>query len=351
MADGRRGILTREPGGRAPGARPATLIVGPSWVGDMVMAQSLCILLKAREPEAAIDMLAPAWALPIAARMPEVRAGIVAPVAHGETGLAKRWRVGRQLRGAGYGRAIVLPRSLKAALVPWFAGIPRRTGFRGEMRYGLVNDMRPFDDRALDQTVKRFVALGIEPGEPLPEAPRPALRVAPEKQRAVMERLGLAGTAPAVALMPGAEYGPAKCWPIEHFRRLAELLSGAGYAVGIFGSERERPLGEAIAGGGPARNLCGQTTLEEVIDLLAACPQAVTNDSGLMHVAAAAGTRVIALYGSSSPAFTPPLTERRVIHYLDISCSPCFQRECPLGHFRCLREITPEAVFASLRTA
>ena len=149
----------------------SVLVVGPSWVGDMVMAQALFILLKARKPDIAIDVLAPAWSLPIVARMPEVRRGIAAETGHGELGLGKRRRIGYALRDAGYEHAIVLPRSLKSALIPWFARIPRRTGFRGESRYGLVNDMRPFDKAVLDQTVKRFVALGLDAGEALPEAP------------------------------------------------------------------------------------------------------------------------------------------------------------------------------------
>jgi heptosyltransferase II len=325
------------------------LIVGPSWVGDMVMAQSLCKLLKGRAPDAPIDMLAPAWALPVVARMPEVRRGFVLEAGHGQLALGARWRLARRLRADSYERAIVLPRSFKAAIVPWLARVPHRTGFRGELRYGLINDMRPRDDRALDQTVKRFVSLGLEPGEPLPEIPEPSLRVSREGLQQAIRRLRLHRDRPAVAMMPGAEYGPAKCWPVEHFARLAAMLDAAGYDVWLLGSERDRPAAAAIAGDGSARNLCGQTTLEEAVDLLAACGHAVTNDSGLMHVAAAVGTRVIALYGSSSPAFTPPLTENRVVHYLGISCSPCFQRRCPLGHFRCLREITPEAVFTSVQ--
>lgn len=313
------------------------------------MAQSLCKLLRDRAPDGHVDMLAPAWALPVVARMPEVRRAFVLAAAHGELALGARWRLARKLRADGYQRAIVLPRSLKAAIVPWLAGVPRRTGFRGEQRYGLINDMRPFDVRALDQTVKRFVALGLEPGEALPDIPLPSLRVSREGQAKVLRRLGLDGHRPAVAMMPGAEYGPAKCWPVEHFRRLAGMLDDAGYDVWLLGSERDHPAAAAIAGDGPARNLCGRTTLEEAVDLLAVCRQAVTNDSGLMHVAAAVGTRVVALYGSSSPTFTPPLTDRRVVHYLGISCSPCFERHCPLGHFRCLRDIPPEAVFSSLQ--
>jgi len=328
--------------------RPAVLIVGPSWVGDMVMAQSLARLLSERRPNTAIDILAPAWSLPIIARMPEVRRGIVLDTTHGELGLSKRRHLAAWIRPNGYEQAIVLPRSWKAALVPWFAGIPRRTGYRGEMRFALINDRRPFDPAVLDQTVKRFVALGQEPGEPLDRIPRPRLRVDSAKQAASMERLGLEPGRPVVAMMPGAEYGPAKCWPVEYYRELAGLLAGRGNAVWVFGSAKEFESGAAIAADGCATNLCGRTSLEEAVDLLGACRQAVSNDSGLMHVAAAVDCRVVALYGSSSPAFTPPLTDDKVIHYLALDCSPCFERRCPLGHYDCLRNIRPRDVLASL---
>jgi len=328
---------------------PAILIVGPSWVGDMVMAQSLFRLLHERMPHASLDVLAPAWSLPIIARMPEVRKGVVSPAGHGEVGLWRRWKVAQAVRREKYDQAIVLPRSLKAALIPWFAGIPRRTGFRGEMRFHLINDRYDFDERKLNQTVKRFLALALRPEETLPPVPQPRLLVSPTHQREVIERLQLATNRPVIAMMPGAEYGPAKCWPIEYYRALAGMLQKEGHSVWVFGSARDRAAGEEIARGTGAVCLCGRTELEDVVDLLGVCQQAVSNDSGLMHVAAAVGTRVIALYGSTSPAFTPPLTDNCFIHYLGIECSPCFQRECPLGHFRCLTDIRPEAVLETLR--
>ncbi len=314
----------------------------------MIMAQALFKLLKQRAPATAIDLVAPAWSLPVIARMPEVRTGIVLPVAHGELGLRKRWHLAHCLRHSHYEQAIVLPRSLKAALVPWFARIPKRTGYRGEMRYGVINDRRPFDKAVLDQTVKRFVALGLEPGESLPAIPTPALTVAPDNQQQLIEKLALDTAKPVVAMMPGAEYGPAKCWPLEYFSKLAAQLGTAGYHVWVLGSSKERGMGEAIAAHSNARNLCGETALADVIDLLALARHAVSNDSGLMHVAAASGCHVIGLYGSTSPAFTPPLTDHKTLHYLDLECSPCFERECPLGHLRCLREILPKDVMQSI---
>jgi lipopolysaccharide heptosyltransferase II len=328
------------------------LVVGPSWVGDMVMAQSLYRTIKAREPSAVIDVLAPAWSLPLLERMPEVARGIELPLAHGELGLARRRRLGRALRGR-YTRAIVLPRSLKSALVPWFAGIERRTGFRGEWRFGLINDMRPFDPKRLDQTVKRFIALGLERGDDsLPPTLPPALRVDTGAQASLAARLALDPTGPVVALMPGAEYGPAKQWPTRHYAALAGRLAAQGAAVWILGSAKEAALGREIAeaAGGAAAvvNLAGQTTLVEAVDLLSLSRVAVSNDSGLMHIAAAVGTHVVALYGSSTPDFTPPLTANATICYRRLVCSPCFARECPLGHLDCLVGIGVDDVCASV---
>ncbi len=322
----------------------ATLIVGPSWVGDMVMAQALLLLLKQRDPERDLDVLAPDWSLPIVSRMPQVRRGIAAQTGHNEIGLGKRWRISRELRQQGYDQAIVLPRSLKAALIPWFASIERRTGFHGESRYRLINDVRPFDRDILDQTVKRFAALGLEPGESLPEIPNPALRVSTANQDALLDKLDIRSDRPVIAMMPGAEYGPAKCWPIEYFSELASLLVTDGYDVWVLGSASDACAGRQIAAQSAAINLCGKTSLADVIDLLGLTGQAVSNDSGLLHIAAAVGTHVHGIYGSSTPRFTPPLTGKRDMHYLGIECSPCFERRCPLQHLRCLKEILPATV-------
>jgi heptosyltransferase-2 len=285
--------------------------------------------------------------------MPEVRRGIELAVGHGEVGLGRRYALGSRLRGEGYTRAIVLPRSAKAALVPWFARVPRRTGFRGEWRYGLLNDVRELDKTRLDQTVKRFVALGRERDEPLPgELPaalRPRLAVDAANLARLRTELGLSAAVPLLALMPGAEYGPAKRWPTSSYGAVAAHFAARGVDVIVLGSGKERVLGDEIAAAAAdtrVRNLCGQTSLADVIDLLATADAAVSNDSGLLHVAAAAGTRVVAIYGSSTPAFTPPLTATATIVYDKIECSPCFERSCPLGHLRCLKEIAPARVAA-----
>jgi heptosyltransferase II len=337
------------------GAAPhhPVLIVGPSWVGDMVMAQALFITLAKQQLGVEIDVLCPAWSLPLLARMPEVRQAIEIPLKHGELGLAKRYRLGTQLRGNDYKQAIVLTRSLKSALVPFHAGIPVRTGYRGEFRYGLINDMRPTPEKAAP-TASAFVALACDPGEESGiEMPSPRLRVDIENQQALLSRLKLNSDRRVVAMMPGAEYGPAKCWPLAYFGELAAGIVARGDAVWILGSEKDGPAGEQIAShaGAAVRNLCGQTRLEDVVDLLALAGAAVSNDSGLMHVAAAVGIPVLALFGSSSPAKTPPLSEKARVMYLDLECSPCFSRVCPLEHFNCLRKITPamaDAVLTSM---
>ena len=328
----------------------ATLVVGPSWVGDMVMAQALFKDLRRREPDRPIDVLAPAWSLPIVARMPEVRTGIAAETGHGELGLSKRRTIGHKLRDR-YDRAIVLPRSWKSGLIPWFAKVPTRTGFKGESRYWLINDMQPFDRSRLDQTVKRYVALGREPDAALDDIPFPSLDVSEENQRRVFDALGVSPTRPVIAFMHGAEYGPAKCWPLTQFAELAAQLDRDGFDVWLLGSEKDEPAGAEIAASSSALNLCGRTSLEDVIDVLGFAEHAISNDSGLMHIAAAVGTHVHAIYGSSSPNFTPPLTENRTIHWLNLECSPCFKRECPLPHLRCLKEISPDRIAAGIRAA
>ena len=332
------------------------LVVGPSWVGDMVMAQALYKVLRQRSPTAEIHVVAPPWSLPVLERMAEVTRGIELKVGHGELALGPRRALAQRLRAERYTHAIVLPRSAKAALVPWLAGVPRRTGFRGEWRYGLLNDVRRLDER-LDQTVKRFVALGLEPEElppePLPNGLRPHLRMDPANLERLRVEHALAPGAPLVALMPGAEYGPAKRWPTAHYGAVAAVLAREGADVVVLGSAKEQVLGEEVvstAANPRVRNLCGRTSLVEAVDLLAAADVAVSNDSGLLHVAAAAGAPVVALYGSSSPAFTPPLTDAAAVVSLALQCSPCFARECPLGHLRCLNDLDPTTVLRAIET-
>lgn len=329
------------------------LVVGPAWVGDMVMAQSLFMRLREQAADCVIDVLAPAWSQPLLARMDEVREAIILPVGHGRLALAQRYRLGRSLRGR-YDRAIVIPRSFKSALVPWFARIPRRSGYRGEMRYGLLNDIRTLDKQVLHQTVQRYVALG-ERGEmkDAPPTPLPHLRVEPGNRERVVQQLGLDTQRPVVAMMPGAEYGPAKRWPPVYYAQVARAQVAAGRQVWLFGSHKDQAVAETIvreaAGTAAAQNesvvnLCGRTRLEDAVDLLSLVRVALSNDSGLMHVAAAVGVPLVAVYGSSTPDYTPPLSPRAEVVYHALACSPCFKRSCPLGHTDCLNGITPDEV-------
>jgi heptosyltransferase-2 len=309
------------------------LVIGPAWVGDMVMAQTLFTLLRQQNPNLAIDVLAPAWSLPLLARMPEVRRAIAMPLGHGKLELRVRYRLGRELRAQRYDQALLLPNSLKSALVPWFARIPRRTGWRGEMRYGLLNDLRLLDKEKYPLMVQRFAALAFAPNAKLPDKlPYPALTIDIEARTALLRQFQLDGTAPFLALCPGAEFGPAKRWPEHHY---------AVVAAAIIALLPETARQHAI-------NLAGTTKLEQAVDLLSAASAVVSNDSGLMHIAAAVARPLVVVYGSTSPAFTPPLAEHVKILQLEVDCGPCFQRECPLGHLKCLQQLEPARVIAAI---
>jgi heptosyltransferase-2 len=319
----------------------------------MVMSQALYIHLERTRPGVLIDVLAPAWSEPILARMPQVREAIALPIGHGETALGRRRRLGRALRPRQYGQAILLPNSFKSALIPFFARIPRRTGWRGEMRYGLLNDLRVLDERALPLMVQRFVALGQERGEPIPtELPAPQLQVDRQRAEACRNRFGLDPDRPILALCPGAEFGSAKRWPPEYYAELARHFLLRGWQVALFGSDNDRPvtaaIGAACGDGAGCVDLAGRTRLEEAVDMLSLSAAVVSNDSGLMHIAAALARPLVVVYGATSPAFTPPLNRNSAVIVSDIDCAPCFERECPLSHHRCMRDTTPGTVTARL---
>jgi heptosyltransferase-2 len=327
------------------------LIIGASWVGDMVMAQSLLKVLKQQHPSAQIDVLAPEWSRPILTRMPEVRGTHAMPVGHGKLDLKSRKQVAKALKSIGYDQTIVLPNSLKSALIPWLAKIPQRTGWRGEMRYGLLNDIRPLDKSKYPLMIDRFCALAYSKDAPLPEKlPYPELEIEPENQQAALDKLGLHLNNPMIALCPGAEFGESKRWPEHHYAAVAQQLISQGHQVWIFGSEKDQLVGDAIVNGlpesakGMITNLAGKTSLADAVDLLAYSKAVITNDSGLMHVAAALKRPLIAIYGSTSPDFTPPLSDNVKIARLDLDCSPCFERTCPLGHGHCLTQLMPDRI-------
>jgi heptosyltransferase-2 len=330
---------------------PKILVVGPSWAGDMVMAQSLFITLKKAQPGCQIDVLAPAWSFSLLARMPEVTKAVAMPLLHGQFGFLDRIKLGRNLRAEGYQQAIVLPNSWKSALIPYFADIPVRTGYIGECRWGLLNDARKLDKSLLTMTVQRFVALGLPNNAPLPpEYPIPSLVINRDQQQAVIEKFKLTLSEKILALCPGAEYGAAKRWPARYYAEVARHKMAQGWQVWLFGSDKDKEAAEQInsALAGACIDFTGRTSLAEAVDLMSLVDVVVTNDSGLMHVAAALDKRTIALYGSSDPRFTPPLNAKAQVITLNMDCSPCFKRECPLGHTRCLTDINPESVLAAI---
>jgi heptosyltransferase-2 len=310
------------------------------------MMQPLLMRLREPHPAAEIHVLAPAWSAPLLARMPEVAATVENPFAHGAFDWAARRALGCRLAGADFRQAYVLPNSWKSALVPFFAKIPERIGYHGEARYVLLN--RRFAKSALPRLVDRYAALAGQFDTP---TPAPRLSSTPQQQRAARAALGLSLDAAPVVFCPGAEYGPAKRWPIHHFATLAKQL---GTTVWIVGSAKDAPVGAEIEtlSGSAALNLCGRTSLEQAIDLIAGARAVVSNDSGLMHVAAALDRPLVALYGSSSPGYTPPLSSHATILALGLDCGPCFKRECPLAPpetLRCLEDITPERVQSALK--
>ena len=328
------------------------LVVGPSWVGDMVMAQSLFKTIKARSEKIRITVLAPKWSEPILKRMPEVHATIEMPVGHGKIQLGVRRRLARNIRQYRFDQAIIVPGSFKSALIPWLAGIPKRTGYVGEQRWGLLNDIRRLDERATPANVQRYAALGIDREQTVSGMPPyPALRVDRQALTATLSRFGLTLDKPALAFCPGAEYGSANRWPAGHFAEVARIKIKEGWQVWIFGAKNEQPVAQRInhLSAGGCIDLTGQTRLEEVVDLISCARYVVTNDSGLMHVAAATGRHVIALYGASTPAFTPPLTDRADLLNLNLECSPCFERECPLKHHHCMTQLNPVRVLEKTR--
>ena len=313
-------------------------MVAPNWIGDALMAQPLLARLHARHPSSRIDMVAPPWVAPVARRLPEVEEVIESDLRHGELQLGERWRLGRTLKERSYDQAYVLPNTMKSALAPSFAGIPVRVGYLGESRLGLLNRIHKAK-REKEPMPLHYARLAEEPGiEPELPPPSPSLGFSKEEIRATAERFGIAGR--YTVFCPGAEYGPAKRWP--HFRELAERLDTPIVLLGAPADQKE-------AASIPGRNLVGRTSLDEAIDLIAGAAMVVSNDSGLMHVAAATGTPLVALFGSSSPEHTPPLAPAARVVWLKAECSPCFERVCPLGHFKCMNDLSVVRVLDEMK--
>jgi len=318
----------------------SVLVVAPSWVGDVVMSHTLVPGLKARGDT--VHFLVPEAMAGLVARMPGVDAVHPIRTRRGRLDIGARWKAATRMRRHGFDRAIVLPNSFKSALSPLLAGIPRRTGFTGEHRFGVLNDRRTLDPHRQPRMVDRFAALAdVEPA-------CPRLRADPGRGRRLVEEYGLESEGQVVALCPGADYGPSKRWPAQRFAELAARCAAAGAAVWVLGGPRDRDVARELLKHAPVVDLVGRTDLTDAVDLLARADVAVTNDSGLMHVAAALGIPVVALFGSTTPAFTPPLSRRALVVSRDLACRPCFERQCPLGHLACLRDISAGTVFDAL---
>ncbi|KMK50696.1 ADP-heptose--LPS heptosyltransferase [[Actinobacillus] muris] len=337
------------------------LVIGPSWVGDMMMSHALYQQLKRNDPTCRIDVIAPDWCRPLLERMPEVRTALSMPIGHGSFQLCKRYHLGKNLRNQ-YDLAIVLPNSFKSAFIPFFAGIKQRRGWKGEMRYGLLNDLRR-NKNAYPMMVQRYVALAFERHQ-IPTAEQlpihsPYLKVSAESvaqtQTAFAKQLAYAEQREAIGFCPGAEFGPAKRYPHYHYATLAEKLIEQGYAVQLFGSQKDEAVGEQIRSALPESlqryclNLAGQTNLNQAVDLLSACKAVVSNDSGLMHIAAALKRPLVALYGPTSPQYTPPLANNAVIiRLIEGGLIKIRKGESSEGYHQSLIDIAPELVLEKL---
>ncbi|MGH1460790.1 MAG: lipopolysaccharide heptosyltransferase II [Neptuniibacter sp.] len=334
-----------------------TLVIGPSWVGDMLMSQSLYRHLKKQNPAREINVLAPDWCRPVLERMPEVNTAIAMPVGHGSLQWRIRKQLGQSLSEQGYEQAFILPNSLKSALIPWFAKIPVRSGWRGEMRYGLINDLRILDKQAFPLMVQRYVALSLPKSSPalqLAEILPPHLRVDGAVQQNTISSFQL-DAASSIAFCPGAEFGPAKRWPDFHYAELARKLIAKGHSIWLFGSAKDVVVCEQIIAQLSKQeqqrcvNLAGKTSLPQAIDLIAACNATVCNDSGLMHIAAAVNTPLVALYGPTSPGFTPPLSDQATIIRLIDGFIKIRKGDADQGYHQSLIDITPDMAFSAVQ--
>jgi heptosyltransferase-2 len=332
------------------------LIISPAWIGDIIIAQALFKYLKQQSHEITLDIVAPHWSHGLLSAMPEINKIMDMPLGHSQFQLKRRWQIGKSIRKESYDQAIVLPNSWKSAIIPFAARIPLRTGWRGEMRFGLLNDWRVLNKEKFPLMVQRFLALGETPpftGKTIPwENYKPCLQINTAQAKNTLTNLSVSLLEkPLLILCPGAAYGPAKRWPAEHFAEVANIKHKEGWQVCLLGSKSDQSTAQSIQKLTENRctDLIGKTSLTQAIDILSLAHVVISNDSGLMHCAAALNRPLIALYGSSSPTFTPPLTQYKRILSLNLSCSPCFQRECPLIHFNCLKQLKPKQILSAIK--
>lgn len=344
------------------------LLIAPAWIGDAVIASALMHDVSLRVPAPrSLHVIAPRSTAPLFEFVASVERVIELPLGHGDFDLRLRRSLGECLARESYDQCIVLPNSWKSALIPYFAKIERRTGYVGEWRYGVLNDVRHVA-QSHTTLMQRYVALGRERREstgPVLSLPPPRLCVNETRWAAVQEKFDLPSgeAAKAIALCPGADYGPAKRWPPRHFARLADHFTAEGKRIWLLGSASDREAARIILGQVRTphlvRDFTGETTLAEAVCLLSRCEMAICNDSGLMHVAAAVGARTLGIYGSSTDEYTPPIGgdgddaprvsgRKHPTASLRLPCSPCFQRQCPYGRTMCLTHLTPDFVIERL---
>ncbi len=339
------------------------LIIAPNWIGDAVMSQPLLANLKVIYPQCQIDVLASSWVAPIYRSCVEVRQVIEAKLEHKQLQWGLRRQLAKQLEKNQYDTCFVLPNSLKSALIPWLANIPLRIGYRGEMRFGLINIALVNPSKVnRPPMVNHYLALSnaLDYSQEinLSESENPHLNISPASKQSVSIKLQVAAIneKSIYVLCPGAEYGVTKRWPTEYFANLTQqLISHEPDAhVILLGSKGDHALGESITAQvqntSQIHNWCGNTSLDEAMALIGMSKALISNDSGLMHIGAALTVPQVAIFGSSDPHHTPPLSEKAKVIWLNLPCSPCHQRECPLGHLKCLKDILPETVLSTIRT-
>lgn len=331
------------------------LIVGPSWVGDAVMAQSLYKIIKDSNPQSKIDVLSPEWSLGILNRMDELDDLICSPFDHGDLRIKDRIRFGYSLRDRSYDQAIVLTNSLKSSFIPFTANIPKRTGWLGEMRYGFINDIRKVNKNKHKLMVEKFSCLSINPlVDNNYEIPWPSLRVDLINLSKLLKKYSFEQSHESIAICPGAEFGPSKRWPANYYAEVIRHYLSKNWQVFILGSKNDLPVAKVIEDQVPSENkallfnFTGQTSIEDAVDILSTCDLVLTNDSGLMHVAAAVNVKLLALYGPTSPKFTPPLSKKaKVIQKIE-GYEKTREGELEEGYHYGLSMIKPEEVLDSL---
>ncbi len=322
------------------------------------MSLPLISLIGNKLPECQIDVLCSPWVGPIYRACPAVRTVIERHFQHGALQWSLRRSTAQELKNRGYDMAFVLPNSLKSALIPWLAGIPKRIGYQGEFRFGLINASLPNPSRQartpMMEHYARLIQGAFGRATDLQNLPQPHLTMDATLLEWASHKIDTIGGTPYYVFAPGAEYGPAKRWPTTQFAQLANqiLQNDPGAKIVVLGSQSDQTLGQEILQStnqsDRIHNWCGTIPLNQSMALIAQCKSLISNDSGLMHIGAALSIPQIAIFGSSNPKHTPPLSKQAKVIWLGLECSPCYQRTCPLGHLNCLNQIDSNRIYSML---